>query len=267
MHPIERLRYVARAGGVDQTMLVRETAGALGALGFDPAGLVTSCRRLLGRHPMAGALWTLASRVLTAADPMAEAWRFADELDADPTPRELAAALPDDAVVLVIGWPDVVPAALARRGDLRVLVADAYGEGAGLVRQLDARDVEALDVPMTGIGAAAVACDLVLLEAAMSGPTGAVAPSGSLAAAAAAHHAGVPVWMTVPVGRALPPSMWEFATASLRGPEPWENEEDIVPADLVEQLIGPIGLRPGDELRLRCDGPVAPELLRGLAAG
>lgn len=246
-------------------MLVRETAGALGALGFDPAGLVTSCRRLLGRHPMAGALWTLAARCLMAPDPMAEAWRFADELDDDPTPRELAAVLPDDAVVMVIGWPDVIPSALVRRGDVRVLVVDAFGEGSGLVRQLDSRDVDAIDIPLTGIGAGAAAADVVLLEAAIAGPEGAVCPSGSLAAAATARHAGTPVWMTVPVGRALPPSMWEFATRSLRGPEPWENDEDVVPVELIDALVGPIGLRAGDELMARCDGPVAPELLRGLS--
>ena len=40
MHPIERLRYVARSSGAPMSMLVRETAGALGGLGFDPAGLV-----------------------------------------------------------------------------------------------------------------------------------------------------------------------------------------------------------------------------------
>ena len=36
MHPIERLRYVARSHGGDQRLLVRETAGALSGLGLDP---------------------------------------------------------------------------------------------------------------------------------------------------------------------------------------------------------------------------------------
>lgn len=245
-------------------MLVRETAGALSALEFDPAGLVTSCRRLLGRHPMAGSLWTLSARVLTAGEPMDEAWRFADELNDDPTAQELAAALPDEATVVVIGWPDVVPSALARRGDQRVLVLDGFGEGSRLVSELDARDVEAIDVPMTGLGAAVVACDIVLLEAEIAGPEGAVAASGSLAAAATARHAGAEVWLTVPVGRALPPSMWEAATAALRGPEGWFDENDIIPVDLVDSIVGPIGRRSADELALRCDGPVAPELLRRL---
>src|SRR5215212_5910505 len=68
VHPIERLRYVARASGVDQALLVRETASALGAFGSDPAGLVTACRRIVSRHPTAGALWWLCGRVLTAGD-------------------------------------------------------------------------------------------------------------------------------------------------------------------------------------------------------
>ena len=70
MHPIERLRYVARSSGADQALLVRETAGALAGLGFDPPGLVTACRRILDRHLASGPLWWLCARVLTANDPL-----------------------------------------------------------------------------------------------------------------------------------------------------------------------------------------------------
>lgn len=243
-------------------MLTREAAGALSALGLDPAGLVTSCRRLVDRHPRAGALWTLASRVLTATDPMREAWTLADELDADTTPRELAAALPDDATIVIIGWPDAVPSALVRRGDLHVLVIDQFGEGSGLVRQLEDRDVDAEDVPASGLGAAVSVAQLVVLEAAIAGDGGIVAPAGSLAAAATARALGAEVWAVVPAARALPPSMWAYASAPLRGPEPWDDDEEIVPVELIDVLIGPTGRRPGDELRLRTDCVVAPELLR-----
>src|SRR3954468_12753456 len=78
VHPIERLRYVARSSGAAQEVLVRETAAALAALGFDPPGLVTACRRILDRHPLSGPLWWLSARVLTAHDPMDEAWRGAE---------------------------------------------------------------------------------------------------------------------------------------------------------------------------------------------
>ena len=52
---------------------MRETAGALSSLGFDPAGLVTACRRIVDRHVTSGPLWWLCARVLTAGDPLAEA--------------------------------------------------------------------------------------------------------------------------------------------------------------------------------------------------
>ena len=80
MHPIERLRYVARSSGAPQEVLVRETAGALAALGFDAAGLVTACRRILDRHPVSGPLWWLCARVLTSNDPNNEAWNAADDV-------------------------------------------------------------------------------------------------------------------------------------------------------------------------------------------
>src|SRR5882724_9394412 len=165
VHPIERLRYVARSSGAPQEVLVRETAAALAALGFDPPGLVTACRRILDRHPLSGPLWWLSARVLTAHDPMDEAWRAADEITADDTAGVLAYGLPDDATVCVVGWPDVVGEALPRRGDVEVLVIDALGEGSGLVRRLLASGVDAVDVPVNGLGAAVAASDLLLLEA------------------------------------------------------------------------------------------------------
>lgn len=263
MHPIERLRYVARAGGsIDQEVLVRETSGALASLGFDPAGLVTSCKRVLARHSTAGALWVLAARVLTAADPMAEGWRFADEIADDPTPKEIAAALPDGGSVLVVGWPDVIATALPRRGDIEVLVADAYGEGAGLVRQLAGRDVEAVEVPLTGLGAAAAVADVVLIEAAVAGPSAVVAPAGSRAAAAVARTAGGQSWLVAPVGRVLPPSLFDAACRGLTVDDPWESDDEIVPVDLFDRLIGPTGLVDIAEIRIRADCPVAAELLK-----
>jgi hypothetical protein len=262
MHPIERLRYVARSGGIDQGLLVRETAGALVSLGFDPAGLVTSCRRILARHPTAGALWSLSARVLTAADPMAEAWKAAENIEDDPTRKELAAHLPDDSSVLVVGWPDLVSLALIRRGDIEAWVVDAYGEGAGLVRQLDSYDVECVEVPMSGIGAAAAEADIVLLEASAAGPDHFLAPSGSLAAAAVGYCLGGEVWLVAGEGRVLPPSLWDALVASLDPGDPWESDDELVPMSLVTTVVGPSGRHPAAELKARVDCPAAPELWR-----
>ena len=99
VHPIEHLRYVARAQGADPASLVEETAHALGSLHFDPSGLVVACRRIVERHPFTGALWWLCANVSTSAEPFEAVWELADEIRNDPTGAELGAALPDDALV------------------------------------------------------------------------------------------------------------------------------------------------------------------------
>ena len=270
MHPIERLRYVARASGADQAMLVRETAHALSAFRDDPAGRVAACRRIIDRHPTSAPLWWLCARVLTAPDGQHEAWTAADEIDTDPTGAELAFALPDDATACVIGWPEVVGEALARRGDVGALVVDAAGEAAGLVRRLQHAGLDAEDVPAAGLGAAVAGSDVVLLEAVAMGPSAFLGVSGSLAAAAVARHLDVPVWVAAGVGRRLPERMWsalrERVETSLD--PPWELDEEVVPLSLVDQVWTPAGACPPDEAAASTDCPIAPELFgRGSAPG
>src|SRR5688572_18563757 len=71
MHPIERLRYVARIGSDRPDLVAREAAGALLSCAGRPAELVVACRRLLDRQPAAGPLWWIVSRALTAPEPAA----------------------------------------------------------------------------------------------------------------------------------------------------------------------------------------------------
>lgn len=264
MHPIEQLRWVARAAGEGPALLAREAAGALAAFADDPAGLVTACRRLVDRQPTSGPMWWLAARVLGAPmDAAGEAWAAAGELEDDSTVDELVASLPDDAVVCVLGWPEHGGAALRRRGDLRVLVVDAAGEGHGLARRLLQSGVDADLVAESGLGAAAAGADLVLLEAMAMGPTGFVAIAGSRAAASVARLAGGQVWLSAGVGRVLPGRLWEALAARLeRSGEPWESVDEIVPADLVDTVVGPSGPKPVSEAVRRADCPVAPELLK-----
>lgn len=267
MHPIERLRYVARAGGAPPSSLVREAAGALASFAEDPAGLVTACRRLVDRHPQVGPMWWLAARILSVGDPTAEAWRVADELDADPTAGVLAAAIPDSAAVVVLGWPELAGSALRHRGDLEVLVVDSLGEGAALARRLRSGGGEVVEVPEAGLGAAASAAQLVLLEALAIGQGGAVATAGSWAAAAVARSAGVPAWLVAGAGRVLPSRLWDALTRRLddEGEEPWDRPFELVPLDLVDEVVGPAGREGVDSALRRADCPVVPELLRPLA--
>ena len=270
MHPIERLRYVARASGADQTVLVEETAHALRAFIGDPTGLVTACRRIVDRHPTSAPLWWLCARVLTAPDPGREAWAAVEEIQEDPTPSELGHALDDSATVSVVGWPEQIGEALPRRGDLVVLAIDALGEGSGLVRRLMAVGMDAIDVPTSGLGSAVADSDVLLLEALAVGPGDALAVSGSRAAAAVARHAGIPVWLVAGAGRFLPERMWVALRGRMeeRGRDPWELDEEVVPLDLVDRVVGPTGVTDVAGARRRTDCPIAPELLRpGTAPG
>jgi len=265
MHPIERLRYVARANGVTQSVLVEETAAALTSFGRDPQGLVTACRRIVDRQPSSGPLWWLAARALTAPDPVAEAQRAADDVAADRTPRAVADALPDDATILLLGWPELAAAGLPRRGDLDVLVCDVDGEGSSLVVRLLRSDVDATDVPAAGLGAAAAEADVVVLETSAMGPSAFLAPQGSRAAASVARLGGTPVWLVAGVGRLLPERMFSaLCDRTVSADSPWEDELELVPLELVDRVVGPHGPEaPADALR-RTDAPVAPELLKAL---
>jgi len=225
--------------------------------------MVTACRRLVDRHPAVGPLWWLAARVLTVGE-TAEAWRAVDEVAGDPTAAALAACLPADATVVVLGWPEQAVEAVRRRGDLEVLLVDGGGESSGLSSRLRRVGVEVADVPDAGLGAAVAGADLVLLEAWALGPGGVVAVAGSHAAAAVARHAGIPVWAVAGVGRVLPAPLWDALAGRLRrsGEDPWERVEEVVPLGLVDQVAGPTGCQPAQEGARRADCPVAPELLK-----
>jgi hypothetical protein len=265
VHPIERLRYVARASGADQALLVRETAQALSAFRGDPSGLVAACRRIVDRHPTSAPLWWLCARVLTSPDGQREAWDAVDDIEGDRTAGELAFALPEDSTVCVIGWPELVGDALPPRGDVEVLAVDSLGEGSGLVRRLVAAGIDAVDVPTSGLGAAVSSSDVLLLEAVAVGPTGFVGVSGSLAAATVARHAEVPVWLAAGVGRLLPARMWDALAGrrATRAADPWDLDEEVVPLTLVDQVCGPAGLTSVEDALRRTDCPVAPELFDG----
>ncbi|MGH9234199.1 MAG: hypothetical protein ACRD0R_12785 [Acidimicrobiales bacterium] len=227
MHPIERLRAVARARGVDQALLAREAAAVLGSFAGDPPGLLTSCRRLLDRHPTAGALWWACARLLAAGDVRAEAHAIDDDLAGEPAASALALDLPDGVVVAVV--PDVaggseLPYELTHRRDDLVL---AHDPGALHVERDEPR--------------------VLLVEAGAAGLDRFVAPEGTADEMAAARDAGVPVWLVVDVGRRLAPGLFDtlVARAGAEGVE-------VVACTEAERAIEP--------RRLAC--PVPPELLR-----
>lgn len=268
MHPIEHLRYVARATGADPAVVAAEAAEALVQMArMQPAGLVPACRRLIDRHVAAGPLWWLSARMLREEDPVAAGRQAAEQLRTDPTSAHLADALPDSATVVVVGWPDIASDALRRRGDVEVLVVDWASEGDQLVRRLLDRDTDAVLVRESGAGPAAVVADVVVIEALAAGPAGVLAVPGSMAVAAVAGHQQVPVWAVAGVGRVLPGPLWDALLARLdeSGVEPWDRSAEVVPADLISLVVGPDGVLEAADGLQRATCPAAPELFR--AAG
>jgi hypothetical protein len=261
MHPMERLRMVARASGEDPGLIAQEAAGALAACAGDPRALVMACRRLVDRQAASGPLWWLAARVVASPEPDREAWRSAELLRGDPTPAVVAAALPDDAVLTVLGWPEQVTETLRRRGDARVLVVDALGDGSPLVAALDRAGTEAILVPESGIGAAVASSSLVLLDATAVGPGGFLAVTGSRAAAAVAYTEQIPVWVVAGAGRVLPERLWgAMLDAVTAVGDPWDADWEYVPIELATAVVGPGGVQGPVDALDRVDCPDAPEL-------
>jgi len=218
---------------------------------------------MLDRQPGSGPLLWLAARVLASANPLAELRSCMDALDDDRTAVELRHSFPDGATVAFVGWPDVAGAAVRSRGDLVALVIDTGGEGSGFVQRLWDSDVEAVEIPIQGLGSAVASADLVILESTAIGPTECLAVSGSRAAAAVAAHAGIPVWLIGGVGRLLPGPLWNvLRDRSVDADDPWDDDDEIVPLDLVSVIVGPSGPQPTADALQHVDCPVVAELIR-----
>jgi hypothetical protein len=267
MHPIERLRWVARAGGDDLSLLVQEAAGALSGFADDPPALVTACRSLVDRHPAAGPVWWLAARCLMSADPVAEAWEAADALARDGTGRVLEREVPAEAEVVVLGWPEVAGAGLRRRPDTVLLTVDTGDEWSPGPARLARAGLHVVEVPTSGLGAAVAHAQLLVLEAAAMGPEGFVAEAGSRAAAAVAAEAGVAVWVVAGVGRVLPDRLWGALCERLAATgEPWLDPVEVVPFRPTDIVVRASGRFDPATATATPDCPFAPELLRPLDA-
>ncbi len=229
MHPIERLRAVARARDVEQTLLASEAASVLGSLAFDPMSLLTSCRRLIDRHPAAGALWWACARLLAADDARTEARTIALELDDDPARIDLSLELPDGAAVAVIpdaaGGSDLAYDLAGMRDDLEVVETD----------DLDARDA-----------GSEAAERILLVEAGAAAPDRFLGTAGTGEAMAAARQAGAAVWLVVAVGRRLPGPLFDALVTRVG-----VAAGEVVPIERIDRVIEP--------RRVPC--PCPPELL------
>jgi hypothetical protein len=76
--------------------------------------------------------------------------------------------------------------------------------------------------------------------------------------------AATPVWVVAGVGRVLPGPLWDALLARLDAgaQEPWDRSVELVPVNLIADLVGPDGRLPAVDGLARAGCPVAPELLR-----
>lgn len=262
MHPIERLRYVARADGAPVAALVRETAYALADLSGDPHSLVLAARRVIERYPTTAPLWWLCCEVLVAPDPAARAMELASVVSRDATPDHLDETLADGATILTVGWSASLARVVAARGDLTVLVCDSHGDGEAFVEHLHDHDSAGELVPVEYLTGAVGVCDAVVVDALACGPSDALVAGGTAAVAAVALRRSVPVTLVAACGTRLPEVMWSAMIAPLQQPGEWRVGLDFVGGGEVARVVGPHGVGTDVGAALRAECSAATELLR-----
>jgi len=263
MHPIEHLRYVARATGADPASLVGETAIALRGLQNEPAGLVLACRRIIERHPTVGPLWWLCAKLLSSPEPFELADELAAEISGDASAAHLARALPNEATLCVVGWSPVAMQAAMQRGDCRVLVIDSHGDGQAAINALERADVSVEYVALEGAAGAVAMSDVVIIEALACGQTQVLCAGGAHGVASIAYCASRPAWLVAGVGTRLPEPLWSaMKERVVEGRELFEVATDVVAAEMFAKVIGSLGVTDATPDALAAECAPTPELLR-----
>ncbi len=262
MHPVERLRYVARASDDGSALYLQEAAGALASFADDPIALVTACRRLVDRQPANASIWWLTARVLAAADPETEAWASAEAGEDDSVGDVLTDLIPEGASVVILGWPDLTGSAIARRGDLQVRIVDVDSQGSSLARRLERRGFEVDLVPEQGLGSAVSESALVILEATCLGPSAFWSVPGARAAASVAYVEQRDVWVAAAQSHILPAPLFEaYGRRNVVAPS-WLGEIELVSPAIASTVVTSLGVLDFAAAAASTSAPIVGELLR-----
>jgi hypothetical protein len=243
-------------------MYLQEAAGALASFADDPIALVTACRRLVDRQPANAAVWWLTARVLGSSEPENEAWVAAEAGDDDSVSDVLTDLVPEGATVVVLGWPDLVGSAIARRGDLEVRLIDIDDEGSSFARRLERRGFSVELIAERGIGPAVSTADLVLVEATCLGPDGAYVGPGSRAAVSVAFVEGIDTWLVATESHVLPGPLFDAYGRRNAVEQEWEGAMELLPARLIGTCLTAVGLTDLAGAAIMSSAPVVGELLR-----
>ncbi len=229
VHPIERLRFVARAQDLPSATLAAEAASALVMFSDEPAALVSASRRVLSRQLSCGPLWWVCARLLAAGRVRDAAAEAISELESDTTIASSSLALDGLATERsAAGFnadddsTEDVESDLDQRvhpGELGVELIDArvIGEGAAIVD-----------------GARWETFDRSARQRWLVGGVG--------------HHLHENLWSSLV-------THWSDSRAAL------DSCEVLVPIETFTHVVGPSGLVSVNELG-EPDCPMAPELAR-----
>ncbi len=200
-----------------------------------------------------------------AAEPRRAARDVIEEINDDPTARHVSREIPDDATILIAGWPSLTVSGLPRRGDVEVLVLDVEGQANAVVRRLTRADMEVESVDPAHVAGAVDEADVVIVEVGAMGDVAALVDVGNLPAVAVARLANKPVWFVAGVGRHLPEQYFTEIVDRITEPDlpSFISPYEIVSLSLADRLVMPQGIIRPAELG-RCPTPFAPELLSRL---
>lgn len=241
MHPLERLRYVARNPLGPVEPLIEESAAALSSFSDDPRGLLTSCRSLLERRGHCGPLVWLAARMVASMDAHDEAIDIVEAMDCDTS-----------------GW--MLSDALCALGDdFNALKVVAVGE----ISAIDTILYVTPDWNCTGPEdpSRATEADVAVVASDCAGPSEALVPAEALPVVEVARDAGTPVWLYTGAGRMLPEAMWD--AMSKRFVPDDLSDLGLSVLDLgrfVTSVVTPSGLHTPAEAARQSDCPVVLEL-------
>ena len=103
----------------------------------------------------------------------------------------------------------------------------------------------------------------VLIEAGAVGSSSALVPPGTQTVAEELSRHGAQVWLVAGLGRALPDRLFDALVARMHEPDDVTDEHDdvdLLALDLVDAVVGPVGLEAPGMAARRADCPIAPEL-------
>jgi|GEM_PF-1758110 len=270
MHPIERVRSLARASWLDPVSVTAEAIDAISDayrwMGDEVA--VSIGRRLLAWHPFAAPLWYSVSEMLQAPFPEERAQELTNDLLRNTLLEKLTAALPNDGTIGVIGegfW--------IRRLVKAEKNAERHARSSPRTEKTTRTFLPVYEKSSTAPKYSEEDPFCILVEAMAIGPDSVFvcAPTTIF------EQNKLPIWLVAGHATVIDTHLWEklavlHASGKLR-PSPqakqslwWDKDEkiapeiEILPLSRVATVCGPNGLEPPEKTRERAFSPL-PELL------